>query len=67
MAHAELRPHPAIVAPGRSIRARLGLDGASLGLLLLTALLYFAITYPLLLAGRSLERRYRTQGLLHAS
>lgn len=33
---------------------------------LLTACLYFALTYPLLLAGRSLERRYRTQGLLHA-
>ena len=33
---------------------------------LLTACLYFVITYPLLLAGRSLERRYRTQGLLHA-
>ncbi len=33
---------------------------------LLTACLYFAITYPLLLAGRSLERRYRTQGLLHS-
>lgn len=32
----------------------------------LTALLYFAITYPLLLAGRSLERRYRARGLLHA-
>jgi len=34
---------------------------------LLTAVLYFLITYPLLLAGRSLERRYRRQGLLHAA
>ena len=29
---------------------------------LLTACLYFLITYPLLLAGRSLEKRYRKQG-----
>lgn len=28
------------------------------------ALLYFALTYPLLLAGRGLERRYRAQGLI---
>lgn len=33
---------------------------------LLTACLYFLITYPLLLAGRSLEKKYRKQGLLHA-
>ncbi len=35
-------------------------------LYLLTAVLYFAITYPLLFAGRRLERRYRAKGLLHA-
>jgi len=33
---------------------------------LLTALLYFAITYPLLLMGRRMERRFRAKGLLHA-
>lgn len=33
---------------------------------LLTALLYFAITYPLLLLGRRMERRFRAKGLLHA-
>jgi len=36
-------------------------------LYLATALLYFVITYPLLIAGRSLERRFRSRGLLHAS
>lgn len=35
-------------------------------LYLLAACLYFAITYPLLLAGRTLEKRYRARGLLHA-
>ncbi len=30
------------------------------------ALLYFAVTYPMLLAGRSLERRYQRRGLLGA-
>lgn len=35
-------------------------------LYLLTAFLYFAITYPLLWAGRKVERRYRERGLLHA-
>lgn len=33
---------------------------------LLTALLYFAVTYPLLLIGRRMERRFRAKGLLHA-
>lgn len=35
-------------------------------LYLLAACLYFLITYPLLFAGRRLERRYRERGLLHA-
>lgn len=35
-------------------------------LYVMTAFLYFAITYPLLLAGRRMERRYREKGLLHA-
>lgn len=35
-------------------------------LYLITAFLYFAITYPLLWAGRKMERRYREKGLLHA-
>lgn len=35
-------------------------------LYVITAFLYFAITYPLLWAGRKLERRYRARGLLHA-
>jgi His/Glu/Gln/Arg/opine family amino acid ABC transporter permease subunit len=29
------------------------------------ALLYFVVTYPILLAGRGLERRFRARGLLH--
>jgi len=30
------------------------------------AALYFVVTYPILIAGRRLERRYRARGLLHA-
>lgn len=33
---------------------------------LLTALLYFLMTYPLLLLGRGLEGRFKRKGLLHA-
>ena len=31
----------------------------------IAALLYFVLTFPLLVAGRRLERRWRAQGLLH--
>lgn len=35
-------------------------------LYLVAAAMYFAITYPLLIAGRALEKRYQRKGLLHA-
>jgi len=35
-------------------------------LYLMAAALYFAVTFPLLLLGRRLEKRYRAKGLLHA-
>lgn len=34
---------------------------------LLTAFLYFLVTYPLLLIGRAMEKRFRAKGLLHAA
>lgn len=36
-----------------------------MSLYLVAAAMYFAVTYPLLLAGRRLERRYQRRGLLH--